>query len=161
MNTKNKKDRFSKMAANTGANKRIPIKHIRDRAKSAYEKKAECHICGTTMELELHHIQSLTLLLDRWVLAKGYDISTDEKVLEIRDEFIEDHYDELYNQVFTLCNRHHVKLHSIFGKAPTLISGPKQIRWVEIQKAKALGIEPMVEGSPKSTPKAGAFSKFY
>jgi len=32
------------MSVNT--NKRIAVKHVRDRAKSAYEKKDECFICS-------------------------------------------------------------------------------------------------------------------
>jgi 5-methylcytosine-specific restriction endonuclease McrA len=139
------------MAVNT--NKRIPVKHIRDRAKSAYDKQDTCHICGSTEDLELHHTSSLTLLLEKWVKEKGYDISTDEAVIAIRDEFIDDHRSEIYDEVFTLCNKHHVKLHGIFGKAPLLSSAAKQNRWIEKQKAKALGLD-----AEKS---AGAFSKFY
>lgn len=124
------------MAKNTGANKRIPVKHVRDRAKSAYEKKDVCYICNCAQDLELHHTHSITLLLNKWAAEKGYDISTDEGILAVRDEFIEEHYTEIYEAVYTLCNPHHVKLHSIFGKAPELNSATKQTRWIEIQRAK-------------------------
>ncbi|MEN9757733.1 MAG: Vibrio phage Ceto, partial [Pseudomonadota bacterium] len=91
------------MAKNT--NKRIPVKWVRDRAKAAYEKKDQCYICGTSTDLELHHLHSVTILLDKWAEAKGYDISTDEGIVAVRDEFIDTHRVELYDQVYTLCNR--------------------------------------------------------
>jgi hypothetical protein len=127
------------MAANT--NKRIPVKWVRDRAKAAYEKKTECYICGTSHELELHHLHSVTILLDKWAKAKNYDISTDAGILSVRDEFIQEHHAELYDQVYTLCNRHHVALHSVYGKAPQPGSEPKQAHWIETQRAKHTGGE--------------------
>lgn len=125
------------MAANT--NKRIPVKWVRDRAKAAYDKKDTCYICNTTEDLELHHTHSITLLLNAWSDKKSYDISTDEGIVAVRDEFISDYHKEIYEDVFTLCNPHHVKLHSIYGKAPSLASAPKQGSWIEIQKSKLLG----------------------
>lgn len=122
------------MAKNT--NKRLAVKHVRDKAKSAYEKQEICYICGTSVDLELHHFFSLTLMLERWSQQKGYDISTDEGILAVREEFIAEHHTELYDKVRTLCNRDHVKLHKVYGKAPPLGSEPKQERWVEIQKQK-------------------------
>jgi hypothetical protein len=139
------------MSANT--NKRVAVKHVRDRAKSAYEKKDECFICSAKTELELHHTTSLTILLEKWAKEKGYDISTDAGILAVRDEFIESHRQEIYEWVFTLCLKHHQKLHGIFGKAPPLNSSEKQCRWIEKQKAKALGLE---GEKPK-----GLFSSFY
>jgi hypothetical protein len=122
------------MAANT--NKRIPVKWVRDRAKAAYQKQDVCYICGTNADLELHHLHSVTILLDKWAEACGYDISTDEGIVAVRDEFIEAHRVELYDQVYTLCNRHHVALHSVYGKAPRPGSEPKQAHWIETQRAK-------------------------
>lgn len=129
------------MAKNT--NKRIPVKWIRDGAKAAYVKKDKCHICGTTADLELHHLHSITYLLEKWVRENGYDISTDEAVLAIRDEFISAHKFELYDQVYTLCNTHHVKLHGVYGKAPIPGSEPRQERWIGIQKGKYTGETPI------------------
>jgi hypothetical protein len=142
------------MAKNT--NNRIPIKWIRDRAKSAYDKKEFCYICGTDQDLELHHTHSLTLLLERWIANTGRDFSTDEAVLANRDEFIEHHRKEIYDDVFTLCNRHHVALHGVYGKAPPLSTAQKQGAWIETQKAKMTlnpGDKPKVVG--------GSFSDFY
>ena len=52
------------------------------------------------------------------------------------DEFINEHIEELYDYTVTLCHTHHLKLHSIYGRNPTLHSAPKQQRWVEIQRGK-------------------------
>jgi len=141
------------MAKNT--NKRIPVKWIRDRAKSAYDKKECCYICNTPEDLELHHTHSVTLLLERWIEKTGRDFSSDEAVLQNRDEFIEHHHKEIYEDVFTLCNRHHVALHGVYGKAPPLSTATKQNHWIETQKAKML--LPRDE-KPKVT---GSFSDFY
>lgn len=146
------------VAVNT--NKRVAVKHVRDRAKAAYEKQSECHICGSIDDLELHHTNSLTILLEKWAEKKGYDISTDQGILAVRDEFIAEHHSEIYDEVFTLCNKHHVRLHGVFGKAPPLSTAGKQNRWIEKQKAKFLGLEIAPAEKTESKPK-GTFSKFY
>jgi len=130
------------MAKNTG-NNRIPVKWVRDKAKAAYDKKDICHICGTSDDLELHHTHSITTLLVNWADKNSYDISTDDGILAVRDEFIEAHRKEIYDDVYTLCNKHHVMLHGIYGKKPELHSANKQVRWIEKQVAKASGV--MVE----------------
>lgn len=124
------------MAKNT--NNRIPVKWVRDKAKAAYEKKSQCFICDTDKDLELHHLHSITVLLESWADRKGYDISTDEGILAVRDEFIAEHKIELYDMVYTLCNHHHVALHGVYGKAPQPGSEAKQARWIGIQREKFL-----------------------
>lgn len=144
------------MAKNTN-NNRIPIKWVRDKAKAAYDKKDHCYVCGTSEDLELHHLASVTILLNNWADRKSYDISTDEGILAVRDEFIAEHHKEIYDDVFTLCNPHHIKLHGVYGKAPSPQSAEKQRRWIEIQKAKGVSGGESKEKSPiKST-----FSSFY
>jgi hypothetical protein len=125
------------MAANT--NKRIAVKWIRDRAKSAYEKQDHCYICNTQAELELHHTHSITTLVNTWAAKMSYDISTDDGILAVRDEFIDTHRSELYDQVYTLCNRHHIQLHGVYGKTPMTGSETKQVRWIELQRDKIAG----------------------
>lgn len=125
------------MAKNT--NKRIAVKWVRDKAKSAYEKQECCFVCGTDKDLELHHLHSITLLLESWAQTKGYDISTDESICLVREEFIKDHHVELYDLVYTLCNTHHVALHGVYGKTPKPGSEQRQARWIEIQKQKFVG----------------------
>lgn len=125
------------MAVNT--NKRIAVKWIRDKAKSAYQKQSNCYICQTTSDLELHHLHSVTYLLETWAKRGGVDISSDEAVLAIRDQFIAEHHAEIYELVYTLCNRHHVQLHGIYGKSPAPSSVLKQKRWIELQQEKHVG----------------------
>jgi len=125
------------MAKNTG-NNRIPVKWIRDKAKAAYVKLDTCYVCGTNLDLELHHINSITTLLMEWAALNKYDISTNNGILAIHNEFIEDHHKEIYEQVYTLCNSHHVKLHGVFGKKPPKGSSECQTRWLDIQKNKLL-----------------------
>jgi 5-methylcytosine-specific restriction endonuclease McrA len=137
------------MAANNG-NNRGYTKWVRDRAKAAYTKESSCCICGTAQDLELHHFHSITLLVEKWAKEKGYNISTDEGILAVRDEFIAEHHSELYTQVRTLCNKHHVNLHRIFGKSPAPNTHAKQERWVDLQKAKYEG-KVLVEEKPKGS----------
>jgi hypothetical protein len=144
------------MAKNTN-NNRIPVKWVRDKAKAAYDKKEYCYICNSKEDLELHHLASVTILLNTWADTNSHDISTDEGILTVRDEFIEVHHKEIYDDVFTLCNKHHVKLHGVYGKAPAVHSAEKQRRWIAIQKTKyENGEDPKLQQAIKST-----FSGFY
>jgi len=126
------------MAVNT--NKRIPVKYIRDGAKARYPKEDHCAICGVEESLELHHYTALTNLLEKWQKETGTPLDTDEQVLAIRDQFIAEHEYELFEAVVTLCESHHSKLHSIYGKSPKLSSAKAQERWVQIQKDKNNGM---------------------
>lgn len=129
-------DIIHKMAKNTNTKARDPVKWIRDKAKALYQKGTECAICGSTEDLEFHHYHSLTNLLESWAKKKGYDLSNDEKVIEIRDEFIAEHHSELYEAATTLCNKHHLALHSIYGPKPLHTTATKQASWVEKQRVK-------------------------
>ena len=109
---------------------RDPIKWIRDAAKSRYPTKVQCAICNTKADLQLHHYNTLTLLLAVWL--KGNKITTDEQILEVRDDFIKEHESELFEQVVCLCkNCHNNKLHKVYGKTPSLATATKQPKWVE------------------------------
>jgi hypothetical protein len=127
------------MAANT--NKRIPVKWIRDKAKSAYVKDEKCFICGTTHELELHHTHSITQLFQKWCSDNGYNINSDDEILDVRDDFIEIFHKEIYEEVYTLCLKHHQKLHSVYGKAPALSTAEKQATWIHKQKDRLNGLD--------------------
>lgn len=117
--------------------KRDPIKYIRDKAKARYVKGSECRICGVTENLDFHHFFSLTPLFNKWLKANSIKINSEEEVvLAVRDQFIAEHMPELYDHTVTLCKTHHLKLHSIYGKNPALVSATKQMRWVEIQREK-------------------------
>ena len=128
------------MAANTGARKRDPIKWVRDGAKAAYIKQPHCFICGSTDALELHHTHGLTNLFEKWVKENNISIESDEDVIEVRDDFINQHHGEIYTEVYTLCLKHHQLLHSIYGKSPELHTAKKQSVWIQKQRDKFNGI---------------------
>ncbi len=139
------------------ANKRLAIKHIRDGAKSAYNKKDHCYICKDTALLELHHLTPLTRLLEVWARKNKFDISTDEGVLEIRDLFISSHQKELYELVYTLCKMHHAKLHGVYGKSPEMHTVDKQQNWIDRQKEKLEGNTSQATEKPKKKSFFGEF----
>lgn len=114
--------------------KRDPVKYIRDRAKSGYVKEDCCHICGDVKDLDFHHLKTVSILVHNWMRKEGQKA---EEVLTWRDQFIEEHREELYNLAVTLCHAHHQQLHSIYGKNPNLGTWKKQQRWVEKQREKA------------------------
>ena len=116
--------------------KRDLVKYVRDKAKSKYKKEAECYICGSTENLDFHHFYGLTELLEWWMKERGVVIETEEEILHLREIFIKENEDQVYNQAVTLCHMHHRKLHNIYGKRPKLITAKKQENWVEIQRKK-------------------------
>jgi hypothetical protein len=113
--------------------KRYPIKYIRDRAKSRYVKDDSCFICGATESLDFHHFTTLSDLFNRWAAKHRLE---PEDILDYRDRFIEEHEAELFELAVTLCHNHHLKLHSIYGKNPSLGTASKQARWVQKQRDK-------------------------
>ena len=113
--------------------KRDIVKYVRDKAKSKYKKGSSCEICGATEQLDFHHFYSLTPLLNQWMKKNKHN---PEYIQALREDFIEEHYAELYDHTATLCHTHHLQLHSIYGKDPALGTAKKQMRWVEIQREK-------------------------
>lgn len=116
--------------------KRDLVKYVRDKAKSKYNKGTECYICGATENLDFHHFNGLTELLESWLKEKKLQVTEEQDILNIRQQFIAEHQKELYDEAVTLCHEHHLRLHSIYGKRPKLITASKQHRWVEIQRDK-------------------------
>jgi len=116
--------------------KRDLVKYVRDKAKSQYKKGSECYICGKTDNLDFHHYNGLTELLETWISTKKINIEKEQDILEIRELFIGENYEEVYDKTVTLCHQHHLRLHSIYGKRPKLITAEKQARWVEKQRSK-------------------------
>jgi hypothetical protein len=116
--------------------KRDPIKYVRDKAKAKYEKADRCFICDSTEKLDFHHFYTLTPLFNKWLRDNKLKIASDEDVIGVRDRFIAEHMPELYDHTVTLCHEHHLKLHSIYGKDPPLVTAKKQMNWVKIQREK-------------------------
>jgi len=75
-------------------------------------------------------------LLESWLKEKKLQVTEEQDILNIRQQFIAEHQKELYDEAVTLCHEHHLRLHSIYGKRPKLITASKQHRWVEIQRDK-------------------------
>ena len=116
--------------------KRDLVKYVRDKAKSKYKKDTHCYICGSTENLDFHHFNGLTELLEPWMKDKDIAITTEEEILGLREQFIKENEEQVYNQAVTLCHMHHLRLHNIYGKRPKLITAKKQQNWVEIQRNK-------------------------
>jgi len=115
--------------------KRDLVKYVRDKAKSKYKKDTECYICGSTENLDFHHFNGLTELLE-WLIERNITIDTEEEILALREQFIKENEEQVYNQAVTLCHMHHLKLHNIYGKRPKLLTAKKQRNWVDIQRKK-------------------------
>ena len=120
--------------------KRDLVKYVRDKAKSRYKKSDNCYICGDTEHLDFHHYYGLTELLETWLKKKKITIENEQDILALRESFIDENYDKVYDYTVTLCHKHHLRLHSIYGKRPKLITAEKQNKWVEIQREKQHGM---------------------
>lgn len=120
--------------------KRDLVKYVRDKAKSQYKKGSECYICGNTESLDFHHFYGLTELLETWLSIKNIIIEDEQDILDIREQFIGENLDKVYDKTVTLCHLHHLRLHSIYGKRPKLFTAEKQARWVEKQRDKHNGM---------------------
>lgn len=116
--------------------KRDLVKYVRDKAKSKYNKGTECYICGSQENLDFHHFYGLTELLEVWLKKNKITINSEEEILGVRERFIQEEHEKLYDHAVTLCHSHHLRLHGIYGKRPTLITAKKQQHWVEIQRNK-------------------------
>jgi len=116
--------------------KRDLVKYVRDKAKSGYKKETQCYICGETDRLEFHHFYGMTELLDTWLKLHKLTINSADEIMNVRETFITEHIKEIYHEAATLCKPHHLRLHSIYGKRPKLVTALKQKRWVDIQRNK-------------------------
>jgi hypothetical protein len=116
--------------------KRDLVKYVRDKAKSRYKKGNHCHICGDTDDLDFHHYYGLTELLESWINDKNLIVSTEQDILNIREDFIKENEQKIFDEAVTLCHKHHLRLHSIYGKKPKLIHAQKMKKWVEKQREK-------------------------
>ena len=124
------------MASNINPLKRLEVKYVRDGIKSRYKLKTSCEICGTTEELENHHFNTVNLLWEKWKKDTGTVINSAEEIYVQREAFYSAYLNEMIVDLVTLCNTHHLKLHSIYGKEPPLFTASKQRNWVQLQKEK-------------------------
>lgn len=118
--------------------KRLPVKFIRDYIKKDYIKADCCYVCGDTSNLELHHLYGLSELFNKWCLDnKISDKNIEDDILTLRATFYEACIDKLDNtNLVTLCKKHHLALHTIYGQRYSNHLVPKIKNWLEIQKDK-------------------------
>ena len=116
--------------------KRDLEKYDRDKAKSKYKKETQCFICGSQEKLDFHHFYGLTELLETWLRKNKITIESEADILALREKFIEEENKKVYDHAVTLCHEHHLRLHSIYGKRPKLITAKKQQHWVKVQRDK-------------------------
>ena len=116
--------------------KRDLVKYVRDKAKSKYKKDTQCYICGETENLDFHHFYGMTELLETWLKRNKITITSADEIMNLRELFIEEYTNEIYQEAATLCRAHHQRLLSIYGKRPKLVTALKQKRWAKIQREK-------------------------
>jgi hypothetical protein len=116
---------------------RLPVKWIRDGIKSSYKKREPCFICGAVIDIELHHIYSVSELWNVWLKEKRVSVCCDEDVLAIRPQFEQDNLDKLSNDnLYSLCKPHHLRLHQIYGKSYSNYMGDRVRNWLHAQRDK-------------------------
>ena len=111
---------------------RLFVKMVRDATRKHLKEADICYITGETTELEVHHLYTLSALVNDYVL-KNNIIVTDDNKLEIRAAFIAAHPTEIQEQ-YVLAKRIHKKLHVIFGLNYPTHYVPKVLRWMDKQK---------------------------
>jgi hypothetical protein len=116
--------------------KRIPIKYVRDRAKSRYVKDSSCYVCNVGGSLDFHHLFTVDILFDDWLKSNKIIINTVEDIIAVRDDFIEEHTYEMFEYARTLCKKCHQRLHTVYGQRPALSTAEKQERWLDKQRDK-------------------------
>lgn len=116
--------------------KRIPIKYVRDRAKSRYKKDPKCYVCGNDEGLDFHHLFTVDVLFDNWLRTNKIAINSAEDVIAVRDDFISTHEYELFEYARTLCKGCHKRLHTVYSQRPALSTAEKQQRWLDKQRDK-------------------------
>ena len=91
---------------------KLLVKRVRAKAKTQYYKlkEKECFICGSTKNLELHHIFPLSEIISKYLKENNIkegeeDINALVNLPEIYDP----------KNLVTLCKTHHYYLHVLFG----------------------------------------------
>lgn len=111
---------------------------VRDYIKKDYIKDDKCFICGSASNLDLHHLYSLSELLNSWLdTNKITEINTVSRANSLRELFVTDNAVALSNNnLVTLCKIHHNMLHTIYGQRYSNYLVPKITNWLTIQKDK-------------------------
>jgi len=116
---------------------RVFVKMVRDKTRKSLVFADACFISGAEVGLEIHHMYTLSSLVNEYLQKKGIVI-TDENKLQVRQDFIEAYSEEIKEQT-VLTKAWHKKLHAVFGyKYPNYIV-PKVRRWILLQRDKLNG----------------------
>lgn len=93
-------------------------KFVRAKAKTQYHKfkKDECWVCGSSKDLELHHVYPLAELIHDYLDEKGIINPPNDEAL--REQIFTDLGEKIFNEenLLTLCKLHHTNIHRLFGK---------------------------------------------
>lgn len=117
--------------------KRPQVKWVRDGMKSNYKEREPCFICGSTQNIELHHIYSVSELWNTWLREKRIEITCDDDVISNRKQFEADNEQFLNNDnLYSLCKQHHLRLHQIYGKSYSNYMGERVRTWIYKQREK-------------------------
>ena len=121
--------------------KRCIVKYVRDFIKKDYAKDTKCYICESVETLEFHHIYSVSELFNMWCQIKEIDLTeiSVEDITRIREPFYEQNREEL-DKTVTLCKKHHLLLHTLYGQRYSNYIAKKVERWLDIQKSKFNGV---------------------
>jgi 5-methylcytosine-specific restriction endonuclease McrA len=119
--------------------RREPIKYIRDFIKKDYKARDCCYICASTVQLDLHHLYSVSELFTQWCAKNSIaSVDTEEQIKELRVLFATDCAASLSNDnLYTLCKKHHLQLHNIYGQKYSNHMAIKVKNWIEVQRNKA------------------------
>ena len=111
---------------------RLFVKQIRDKQRSTEQQKISCFVTGRTDNLELHHLYSLSDLVNTFLLRNTL---TSDNRSELRDKFLAEFRDKVDEQ-YVLTKEVHARLHNLFGGKYSVGVVPKVRTWLTNQRAK-------------------------
>jgi len=116
----------------TNKTPRLFVKQIRDKQRSTEKPKIECFVTRKKVNLELHHLYSLSDLVNTFLLTRKL---TNSNRTELRDEFLKLNKEKVDEQ-YVLTKEVHARLHNIFGGKYSQGVVPKVRIWLARQREK-------------------------
>ena len=117
------------------------VKFIRAKAKTNYHKckKEVCWVCGSNLNLELHHNKPLASIVKEYL--KQHNLKNPSNDNYLREQIIESCSREIYgtDNLITLCRQHHKALHNLFGRAYNIKVSEKVKNYLRKQKERLNG----------------------
>jgi 5-methylcytosine-specific restriction endonuclease McrA len=116
-------------------------KYVRAKAKTEYHKfkKDRCWVCGSTKQLELHHVYPLSQLIRDYLQEKGINKPVNDP--NLREQIFKDCGDKIFSEknLITLCKIHHSNIHRLYGQTYPGKLAPKVQTYLMKQKEKFNG----------------------